>query len=102
MKRETGILVRGVRRSSGGAGESIGEPTKMTQTDTQSQEILVRQMPIGVNHIKMVTPEPEAVAEFFRDVVGIPNVAPIGTMGGQGPTGMFGVDPPPTEPHPPH
>jgi len=59
------------------------------------------EMPVGVNHIKMVTPNPEEVNEFLTAVANVPTSRKVEPLGGQGPLGMFGVGQPPSEPHPP-
>ncbi len=60
-------------------------------------------MPAGVNHIKLVTPDPDAVNDFLTQIAGVPQGrGRVETLGGQGPLGMFGVGQPPAEPHPPH
>jgi len=60
------------------------------------------EMPIGVNHIKLVTPDADAVNDFLTNIARIPEGRPVETLGGTGPFGMFGVGQPPSEPHPPH
>jgi catechol 2,3-dioxygenase-like lactoylglutathione lyase family enzyme len=73
----------------------------MTTTEPASATPVIIPSPIGVNHIKLVTPNPEEVNAFLEAVAGVPNSRVVETLGGQGPLGMFGVGAPPTEKHPP-
>lgn len=72
-----------------------------TDVSNEAQNETFLEMPNGVNHIKIVTPDPSAVNEFLSDVVGITKSWPVEALGGQGALGMFGVGAPPSEPHPP-
>src|ERR1700683_390071 len=72
-----------------------------TDASNEVQKGTFLEMPSGVNHIKMVTPDPVAVNEFLTDVGCIPKSHAVEALGGEGPLGMFGVGAPPTEPHPP-
>jgi catechol 2,3-dioxygenase-like lactoylglutathione lyase family enzyme len=62
----------------------------------------ILEMPGGIGHVKLVTPDPAAVNDFLANIAGFPGSQAVETLGGQGPLGMFGVGQPPSEPHPPH